>query len=237
MVTSTEVNDNAVRLLDKVYNENLAPWMRGFYERMVGLVKRALHKTIESQCLTEKQLVTVLTEVKAVVNSRLLVYVDKDINSNLVHTPSDFLSLHSHHVIPDITGEDDPEFDIGKKLTTSQQLLETWKLGQKWLNQLWCCWKNDYLLSLRERETKKSNHGVSHLKVGQVVLIKDSLPRGQWRVEKILELIKGRDERIRSAKVTVTPRKELHRALNMLYPLECIDPSDSKVDKPTASYI
>ena len=79
--------------------------------------------------------VTVLTEVEAVVNSHLLVYVGDDINSNLVLTPSDFLSLHSHHVIPDITGEDDPEFDIRKKLTTSQQLLETWKQGQKRLNQ------------------------------------------------------------------------------------------------------
>ena len=92
---------------------------------MVRLVKRALRKTIVSQCLTEKQLVTVLTEVEAVVNSCPLVYVDKDIDSNLVLTPSDFLLLDSHHVIPDITDEDDPEFDIGKKLTTSQQLLET----------------------------------------------------------------------------------------------------------------
>ena len=102
------------------------------------------------------------------------------------------------------------------------------------MNQFWCCWKNDYLLSLRENGTKKSNHRVSHPKVGEVVLIKDSLPQGQWRVGKISKLIKGRDERIRSAKVTITLHKVLHRVLNMLYPLECNDPSDSEVDKPTA---
>ena len=93
MVTSTEVNDYAVRQgIQWKFIVELAPWMGGFYERMVGLTKRALRG---SQCLTEKQLVTVLTEVEAVVNCRPLVYVDDDINSNLVLTPSDFLSLHS----------------------------------------------------------------------------------------------------------------------------------------------
>ena len=101
--------------------------------------------------------------------------------------------------------------------------------------QFWSCWKNDYLLSLRERGTKKSpNYEVSYPKVGEVILIKDNLPRGQWRVGKISELIKGRDERVRSVKVTVAPHKVLHRALNMLYPLECYDPIDSQVDKPTS---
>lgn len=46
----------------------LAPWMRGFYERLVGLVKRALRKTIESKALSFDQLLTVVKEVEAVVN-------------------------------------------------------------------------------------------------------------------------------------------------------------------------
>ena len=131
---------------------------------------------------------------EAVVNCRLLVYVDDDINSNLILTPSHFLSLHSH-IIPDIIDEDDPEYDIGKKQTTAQQLLETWRQGQKHLNQFWSCWKNDYLLNLRKRGTKRSfNFEASHPAVRDVVLIKDNLPRGQWRVGKISELIKGRDK-------------------------------------------
>lgn len=61
----------------------LAPWMGGFYERMVGLTKRSLQKT------TEKQLVMILAEVEAVINSHPLVYVDDDnhdINSELTLT-------------------------------------------------------------------------------------------------------------------------------------------------------
>ena len=33
----------------------LAPWMGGFYERLVGLTKRALRKTLGSKLLTQRQ--------------------------------------------------------------------------------------------------------------------------------------------------------------------------------------
>ena len=93
--------------------------------------------TLGNQCLTEKQLTTILVEAEAVVNSRPLVYSDEDINSSMVLTPSDFLSLHSQHIIPDIVDDSDPDFDVVKKPTTTQQLLETWKQGQKHLSQFW----------------------------------------------------------------------------------------------------
>ena len=98
----------------------LALWMGGFYERLVGLTKRAIWKTLGSQCLTEKQLVTILAETEAVVNSRPLVYIDDDINSSMIITPTDFLSFHRHHVFPSV-GDDnpDPEFEIAKNLRTA----------------------------------------------------------------------------------------------------------------------
>jgi len=71
----------------------LAPWMGGFYGRLVGLSKRSLRKTLGSQCLTEKLLVTYLTEIEGVVYSRSLVYVDDDITSSMILTPSNFLVI------------------------------------------------------------------------------------------------------------------------------------------------
>ena len=55
----------------------LAPWMGGFYERLVGIRKRVLKKTLGNQYLTEKQLTTILVEAEAVVNSCPLVYVHR----------------------------------------------------------------------------------------------------------------------------------------------------------------
>ena len=40
----------------------LAPWMGGFYERLVGIVKRSLRKAIGKVCLTSEQLLTILKE-------------------------------------------------------------------------------------------------------------------------------------------------------------------------------
>ena len=50
-----------------------------------------------------------------------------------------------------------------------------------------------------------------------------NLPRGRWKTGQISELIKGADQKIRSAKVTVAPHKFLYRALSLLYPIECPD--------------
>ena len=59
----------------------------------------------------------------------------------------DFLSFHTLHVIRDLTEEIDPEFDFTKR-SSAKQLLQSWKCGQRHLNQFWKLWRNEYLLSL-----------------------------------------------------------------------------------------
>ena len=57
--------------------------------------------------------------------------------------------------------------------------------------------------------------------VGDVVLIKDNLPRGTWRIGRFKELIVSRDEQIRSAKVLLPNNKTIGRPINLLFPIEC----------------
>ena len=117
-------------------------------------------------------------------------YVDEDINSSMVLTPSDFLSLHSQHIIPDIVDDSGSDYDAKKKPTTAQQLLETWKRSQKCWSQFWTLWNNEYMLSLRERVPRKPDrHLIARPQVGEVQ-IKDKLSHGRWKVHgKISELI------------------------------------------------
>ena len=68
--------------------------MGDFYERLVGIVKRSLRKAIGKVCLTSEQLLTILKEAEAVINSRPLVYVGEDINSYLTLSPAHFLTLN-----------------------------------------------------------------------------------------------------------------------------------------------
>ena len=81
--------------------------MGGFYKRMVGLVKRTLRKTIGKASLGNEQLLTVLKETEAVVNSRPLVYTADDIQSPITLTPAHFLTLNLKIGIPVLETDED----------------------------------------------------------------------------------------------------------------------------------
>ena len=204
----------------------LAPCMGGFYEHLVGVTKRVLRKTLGTNCLILTQLYTIFTQAEAVVNPRPLVHVENDINSGQVLVPNDFLSMNSHNVVcGEYPEEKDLEYQPTVTVFNADKLLNVWKRGQQKLKQFWQLWKNDYLLNLRERaqmylrSPKKQAHNIPQ--VGDVVLIKENLSRGQWKVGVIHDLIQGKDKLVRSAKVMVSPRSYLHRALCLLYPIEC----------------
>ena len=69
----------------------LAPCVVGFYERLICVVKRYLRNAIGRVCLSNEQLLTILKEAEAVVNSRPTVYVVDDVNSHITLTPAQFI--------------------------------------------------------------------------------------------------------------------------------------------------
>ena len=97
-------------------------------------------------------------------------------------------------------------------------------MGFKHLSSFWKIWRNDYL-SLRERSPIKLNEprikSSGAANIGDVILIKDELPRGSWRMGRIQEVIKSRDGQVRSAKVLLPSNRVIGRPLNLLYPVEC----------------
>lgn len=213
-----------------IFIVEFAPWMGGFYERLVGLVKRALRKSLGRKLLTLVQMQTLLKEVEAVLNSRPLVYVGDDINSRLTLTHGHLLSLNPRIGIPET---DVTVCEYSPCETTGTKLLETWKKGQKLLDTFLSTWREDYLISLRERTQ-------SHLKSGRIqsthfpteediVLVKDDVPRGCWKLAKIVSLASSRDGEIRSAKVQLSSGRVIGRPLNLLYPLE-ITEKEEKCD-------
>ena len=57
--------------------------------------------------------------------------------------------------------------------------------------------------------------------MGSVVLLKEDLPHGVWKMGKITELMSSSDGKFWAAKVLLPTKKALKRLLNLLYPLEC----------------
>lgn len=204
------------------FTVELAPWMGGFYERLVGIVKRSLRKALGKVCLSNEQLLTILKEAEAVINSRPLVYVGNDINSYMTLTPAHLLTLNPKIGLPISTGDDTDDTDYNPETSSADRLLATWKKGLKHLSSFWKIWRDDYLLSLRERQQIKLKEPRAQspftANVGDVILIKDDLIRGSWRLGRIQELIKSRDGQIRSARVLLPSNKIIGRPLSLLFP-------------------
>ena len=194
------------------------------------MVKSCMRKTIGRILLTKDQLNTFMTETEAAINSRPLVYVIDDVNSANPITPAHFLTMISSTGTPDVSNVSEVDIKSSSKKNTAKKLLEFWKRGQVHLDTVWGLWKNEYLLSLRERYEKylKSPRVQSKIfpEKDQIVHVKDKVPRGAWKMARIEELITSRDGGIRSAKVLLPSGVTITRPLNLLYPLETAIPEE-----------
>ena len=120
--------------------------------------------------------------------------------------------------------EYESDVDYNPYESTAERLLQTWKKRQKILNMFWKMWCDDYMLSLRERtqNTLKSGRVQSHFppNIGDVVLLKENIPRGCWKLGKVVNLVSSRDGLVRSAKVLLSSGRITGRPLNLLCPIE-----------------
>lgn len=200
----------------------LRPWSGGLYERLVGLVKRCLRKTIGAKILEEHQFATLLTEVERTLNSRPLLYVDSDVNSSFALTPAHFLGLTTFSSLPDIK-QSDVTYSVSKPLPT-ERLLQIWLTGQKLLQQFWKIWRAEYITALREKHTrhiKQTRVKQNYIpQLNDVVLLEENLPRGQWRLAKVVQLIPSNDNQIRAVKIKTPSGKILCRSPRCLFPIE-----------------
>ena len=78
----------------------------------------------------------------------------------------------------------------------------------------------------------------SHVSVGNTVIVYDEhLPRGLWKLGRIVSVMKGRDGQIRGATVKTTSSDgrttHLNRPIQRLYPLEVQAQSDASADTST----
>jgi len=168
-----------------------APWYGGFWERMVGLTKQAIKRTLGRAFVTLQQLENIATEIEAMLNDRPLTYVSSDLSDPEPFTPFHLLFGRRIHQVPHALNKlkelEDPTYvngsDIREKVNKHSVLIE----------KFWSLWKTEYLTSLREFN-KTCGHNDATIKVGDVVIVHDEKPRMQWKLALVDELIKGEDE-------------------------------------------
>jgi hypothetical protein len=195
-----------------------APWMGGFYERLVGVVKSSLKAAVDRRRLTMIELQTVVYETAGIVNSRPLTYLEEEVGDAAL-TPAHLLMRH-RTIYPFLYDEDE---DISNPPSTRQVLIAGWKRIQNLLDCFWKSWRTAYLLALRQhfRVAKQRNVSDCVPRVGEVVLIEEDLqPRSLWKLGRITALIPSADGQIRSVKLILPNKHSITRPIKLLYPLE-----------------
>ena len=215
-----------------VFNLEKAPWWGGVFERMVRSTKRCLKKMIGQAVFSFDELLTAVTEVEAIINSRPISYISSDdleeplTPSHLLHGRR-LLSLPDNLSYDDEADDEDFEIDVTTLSRRVKHLNST-------LNQFWRRWRAEYLLELRDSHRYHKNGSPETIAIGDVVVVHDEgQPRGFWKLAKVQETIVGKDGKVRGA-VLRLPEKNgqprwLQRPLQKLYPLEvnCLSPAEA----------
>ena len=206
------------------FNLERAPWWGGFFERMVKSTKRCLRKIVGRAKLNYDELLTAVTEVESIINSRPPSYISSEDLEEPI-TPSHFLTGRRLLSFPDRLCHQQHDPDDEDYVVTHEHFTRRLKHLNTVLNQLWKKWHQEYLLELREAHRYgKKGTAISPISVGSIVLVHDEKPRRFWRLAKVNQLLTGKDGLVRGAVVKVTSGKdkftELQRPLQLLYPLE-----------------
>lgn len=199
----------------------LAPWFGGFYERLIGIVKHSMKRTLDKHLINHNQLCTAIKELEAIVNTRPLTTVGAELEHVL--TPQDFLRVGG----PVTTQTSDRDF-LKSATVTKSNLIDGWKRGQIILLEFVKMFTNQYLTSLRERSDKHRQPRVvinRAPKLAETVQLRSDGNRAHWKVGKIAELIKGSDGQVRVARVKLPSGDTLTRSIGHLFPLEVEDQS------------
>ena len=100
------------------------------------------------------------------------------------------------------------------------------------IEHFWERWRREYITELREVQ-RVHHRGGEQIQEGDVVLVfEEKVPRHNWRIAKVNELIPGTDGKVRGATVKIGKTGSyIQRPINKLYPfVQRNDPNASNDD-------
>ena len=172
-----------------------APHFGGIWEAAVKSMKRHLRRILGLQTLKYEELLTILQQIEAILNSRPLFPMSDDPNDCRAITPAHFIIGHSLLSI----AREDIDVPAGQRL----------KLLQRIQQDFWKSWSRDYLVELQIR--KKWFRTGPFINVGDLVLVaEDNKAPLVWKLARVSKLFKGNDEIPRVAEIK-TSKKTFNR--------------------------
>ncbi|KAI5727986.1 hypothetical protein M8J77_009660 [Diaphorina citri] len=200
------------------FNPPSGPWWGGFYERLIGMMKQLLKRVLGKSRVTCEELLTMLSDCEAVMNSRPLSYMSEDKSETSFLTPAMFLQDIIENGVPEYDLIQDT--DLGKRFKYRQELVQ--ELRKKF--------RDEYLGQLQPLSVKRVD---KPLQVGEIVLIgDDNIKRVNWPTGIITEIVEGKDGHARVVKLR-TAEGTLTRPVQRIFRLELLsEPRPAKTCDP-----
>ncbi|XP_071944925.1 uncharacterized protein [Antedon mediterranea] len=200
---NTQIHTVRQNGIDWRFNPPAASHQGGVWERMIRSIRKVLYGLLKEQTikLNDEGLRTLFCEVEAIVNGRPLTMLSDDPKEDRPLTPNHLLLAQADYIpAPGIFSE----ADVYRK---------RWRQAQYLVNVFWARWRKEYLATLMERQKWfKERRNVD---VGDIVIIAENSPRGQWPMARVLEAYKDARGLVRSVKLR-TANAELVRPITKL---------------------
>ena len=207
------------------------PHFNGYCERHLGILKSIMKKSVKNRLLTLDQLMTVSSYAQAIFNERPLCVLDNNDCNIVPLTPNTLVYGRNLRQFVHGSGssdEGDPDYQITKKSCTIMH-----KKLRSTLAAVHKTWISEYLAFLARKDSNRQKNSpftksIIKPSINDWVLIKDN--SRDFRIGKIIELIKSDDGEIRKAILKTDHSEGVYPITNLRF-LECHPKSNDKVDQ------
>ena len=156
---------------------------------MIRSIRKILKSLIKTQTVNDEGLVTLITEVESIINSRPLVPVLFDAKSDSPLTPNHLLLFR-----------DNPNLPPGLFDENDCYARRRWAQIQYLSNQFWRRWLKEFLPNLNNRQ--KWFQASKNFEVGDIVLLAEDLQqRSKWVLGRIVKTFPDRRGLVRTVQV------------------------------------
>ena len=188
--------------IDWHFNPPTGSLFGGFTERQIRTFRKVWRSMPAQRRIDEETLSTLFCEIEAILNNRPLNYVSTSSGNLEPLTPAHLLLLRGGMCL--VPGEYSDADSFSR---------HRWRQVQYLAGQFWTRFKREYLPALQKRQ--KWTHVSRNMTEGDIVLLVDSdVPRGQWKMGRVVKVVPSRDGLVRKVVVktsTSTYLRPVHK--------------------------
>ena len=167
-----------------------SPHFGGLWESSVKSFKSHFKKVINDTALTYEEMLTLINQIEAILNSRPITPMSNNPNDPLPLTPAHLMMGGP------ITALDE------KLLINIPYNLINWQKITQMVQSFWTRYQKEYLHTLQQR--KKWKTPTDNISIGDIVLLhEDNVPTNKWPIGCVINVFPGTDGNVRAAEVRI----------------------------------